>query len=86
MKAAIDGITYEGTPDEIAEIVGKLKRVPPPGYWTVPVPAPVPVYPSGPQRPAEFPDWTETGDDHRRSVEFPSWPVARDSLRCSSTE
>ena len=80
MKAVIDGITYEGTPDEIAEIVGKLKRVPPLGNWTVPV------YPSGPQRPGEFPDWTETGDDHRRSVEFPSWPVARDSLRCSSTE
>lgn len=86
MKAVIDGITYEGTPDEIAELVGKLKRVPPPGNWTVPVPAPVPVYPSGPQRPAEFPEWTETGDGHRRLVESPSWPASRDSLRCSSTE
>ena len=82
MKAVIDGITYEGTPDEIAEIVGKLKRVPPPGYWTVPVP----VYPSGPQRPAEFPERTGTGDGHRRFVESPSWPTSRDSLRCSSTE
>lgn len=86
MKAVIDGITYEGTPDEIAEIVGKLKRVPPPGYWTVPSPAPVPVYPSGPRRPGEFPEWTETGDGHQRFVESPSWPVSRDSLRCSSTE
>lgn len=79
MKAVIDGITYEGTPDEIAELVGKLKRV-------TPLPAPAPVYPSGPQKPGEFPDWTATGDDHRRFVESPSWPVSRDSLRCSSTE
>ena len=81
MKAVIDGITYEGTPDEIAEIVGKLKRVPPTDDWTAPN-----YRPSGPQGPTEFPDWPATGDDHRRFVESPSWPVSRDSLQCSSTE
>lgn len=87
MKAVIDGVTYEGTPDEIAEIVEKVK---PRTHidWTIP---------ACPCRPVEFPTWPVTMSDepdittiHRTANEHPGYitmpRLKRETLQCSSAK
>lgn len=87
MKAVIDGVIYEGTPDEIAEIVRKVKpRVQLDRF-----------VPACPCRPVEFPTWPVTssgGPDmtdishevncHTGYVTMPR--PKKDPLQCSSAK
>lgn len=87
MKAVIDGVTYEGTPDEIAEIVKKVK--PRAQFdWFVP---------TCPCRPAPFPDWPVTMSDEpdittirRATNEHPGYVTMpcpkKEPLQCSSAK
>lgn len=87
MKAVIDGVTYEGTPDEIAEIVEKVKPRPHID-WTIP---------ACPCRPAEFPTWpvTMSGEPdittvRRPANEHPGYITMpcpkKEPLQCSSAK
>lgn len=78
MKAVIDGVTYEGTPDEIAEIVRKVK--PRAQFdWFVPTCL---------CRPAGFPTWPVTtsdeSDEHPGYITMPC--PKKEPLQCSSAK
>lgn len=90
MKAVIDGVTYEGTPDEIAEIVKKVK--PRAQFdWFVP---------ACPCRPSPFPNWPVTMSDEpdelgitttcRSTNEHPGYITMprprKEPLQCSSAK
>lgn len=87
MKAVIDGITYEGTPDEIAEIVRKVKPLVRPDWFV----------PTCPYRPTPFPDWPVTMSDEsditttrRATNEHPGYVTMpcpkKETLQCSSAK